>query len=68
MSEAEKKEILETYNWIKVKKYNEESLSDGSVDWREAYEQLLNHHKKETDFLIKTVRKLVVHIDTEDKK
>lgn len=59
MTDLEKKEYLETFKWIKVKKYVEEEITDGSVDWRDAYFELLDHHKKETDFLIKKVRELV---------
>lgn len=61
MTIEEKKEILETFNWIKVKKYIEldPRMSSDDYDWKTEYFNLLNHHKKETDFLIKKVRDLV---------
>ncbi|MBP6732083.1 MAG: hypothetical protein KA149_08490 [Chitinophagales bacterium] len=55
MNELEKKEILETYKWIKVKKYNmREDLS-----WEERYKELEQHHLEETTFLIEKIRELV---------
>jgi hypothetical protein len=55
MNELEKKEILETYKWIKVKKYsmNEE------LSWEERYKELEKHHIEETTFLIEKIRELV---------
>lgn len=43
-------------NWIKVPKFSEEDL-----DWfnyADAYVALLEHHEKETKFLIQTCKKL----------
>lgn len=57
--EIERKEILETFKWIKVERYMEKDITDDSVDWKKSYFELLEHHKKETDFLIKKIRELV---------
>ena len=46
------KEILETYNWIKTKKYND----DITLSWEERYKKLEKHHIEETSFLIEKVR------------
>lgn len=55
MKTEEKKEILETYKWIKVKPYkmNEE------LSWEERYREFEKHHIDETNFLIDKVRTLV---------
>lgn len=58
MSESDKKEILETYNWIKVKKYED----DLGLSWEERYKKLEEHHKKETEFLIKKVRDIILFL------
>lgn len=49
------KEILETYNWIKTKKYND----DITLSWEERYKKLEKHHIEETSFLIGKVRDIV---------
>lgn len=46
------KNILETYNWIKVKKYKD----DPNLSWEERYKQLEIHHIEETTFLINKIR------------
>ena len=38
MEELEKKEILETYKWIKIKKYKD----DDTLTWEERYKRLNN--------------------------
>ena len=55
MNESEKKIILETYKWIKVKKY----VDDESLSWEERYNKLEKHHLEETSFLIDKIRELV---------
>ena len=55
MTETEKKEILESYKWIKVKKYTE----DESLSWEERYKKLEQHHLEETNFLIEKIRGIV---------
>lgn len=41
------------YSWNKVKKFNESKYLDSDdVDWKEAYNELLNHHNNESEFLI----------------
>jgi hypothetical protein len=55
MNEEEKIEILETYKWIKVKPYKD----DTSLTWKERYEQLEQHHIQETTFLIEKIREIV---------
>jgi hypothetical protein len=55
MSAEEKQEILETYKWIKVKKY----VDDTNLSWEERYKRLEQHHVEETTFLINKVREIV---------
>lgn len=55
MEELEKKEILETYKWIKIKKYKD----DDTLTWEERYKRLEQHHIEETNFLIGKVREIV---------
>lgn len=50
--------IINSYSWIKIKKYEEEAPSNPNVDWRDSYFNLLKHHKEETEFLIGTCRNL----------
>lgn len=57
MTDLEKKEYLETFKWIKVKRYVEKE--PGDIDYQDEYFKLLEHHNKETEFLINEVRKLV---------
>ena len=56
MTQAEKDKYRDTFDWVKVKKYVE---IDQSNDWKAEYFELLQHHKKETEFLINEVRKIV---------
>lgn len=58
MEEFEKKEILETYKWIKIKKYKE----DEDLTWEERYKKLEEHHIEETNFLINKIRDIVKEI------
>ena len=53
--QVEKKEILNTYKWIKVKKY----IDDESLTWQERYKALEKHHIEETNFLINKVREII---------
>jgi hypothetical protein len=55
MDIKEKQEILETYKWIKVKKY----VDDTNLSWEERYKRLEQHHVEETTFLINKVREIV---------
>jgi len=55
MNEQEKKEILETYRWIKVKKFED----DEGLSWEERCKLLEKHHKEETNFLIAKIREIV---------
>jgi hypothetical protein len=59
MTKEEKIEILETYKWIKIKKYED----DDSLTWEERYKRLEEHHTKETTFLISKIREIVKEID-----
>ncbi len=52
MTQEEKRIILETYKWIKVKKY----VDDQSLSWEERYKRLEKHHLEETNFLIDKIR------------
>lgn len=58
MEESDKKEILETYKWIKVKKYTD----DETLTWEERYKRLEEHHIEETSFLINKIREIVKNI------
>ena len=51
----DKKEILETYKWVKVKRY----VDDETLSWEDRYGRLDKHHIDETTFLIDKVRELV---------
>ena len=51
-------EIINSYTWIKVKKYTEENSGNPIRGWEKEYLNLLKHHKKETKFLIATCREL----------
>lgn len=55
MDDIEKKEILESYKWIKVKKYKD----DSSLTWEERYRLLEEHHIEETNFLISKIRDII---------
>ena len=55
MNAAEKKQILETYSWIKVKGHRD----DPTKSWEERYKELEKHHLAETEFLIKKIREIV---------
>lgn len=58
MEELGKKEILETYKWIKIKNYKD----DDTLTWEERYRILEKHHIEETNFLIDKVREIVKNI------
>lgn len=70
MDKTLKKEMLESYKWIKVKKY----VDDDTLSWEERYKKLNQHHIEETNFLINFVRGLVreddkkisIKVDTND--
>lgn len=55
LSEEEKRDILENYKWIKVKKY----VMDENLSWEERYRKLDEHHIEETNFLINKIREIV---------
>lgn len=55
MTPEEKNEILNSYKWIKVKKYKLEDYDD----WQDAYYALEKHHIEETNFLISKLREIV---------
>ena len=57
MTAAEKTLILDTYKWIKIKRFDD-SIYD-TVE--EKYAALLLHHKEETEFLINFVREIVAN-------
>jgi hypothetical protein len=58
MNELDKKEILETYKWIKVYKYKD----DENLTWEERYRRLEEHHIDETNFLICKIRDIIKNI------
>ncbi len=55
MEKPEKIEILESYKWIKVDKYKD----DTNLTWEERYQKLMSHHIEETNFLINKIREIV---------
>ena len=55
MNQNEKEIILNSYKWIKVKRY----VDDESLSWEERYRRLEKHHLEETSFLIDKVREIV---------
>lgn len=55
MKQEEIDEILNTYQWIKVKKY----MPNPDETWEERYKNLEKHHLEETQFLIDKVREIV---------
>ncbi len=55
MTQEEKEEILNTYKWIKVKKYKKEDY----INIEDAYTALEAHHIEETSFLLKKLRDIV---------
>ncbi len=55
MTPEEKQEILETYKWIKVKRYT----LDKTKSLEERYRDLEAHHLEETNFLIDKIRQIV---------
>ncbi len=55
MTPEEKREIIETYKWIKVKRYQ----LDESKSWEERYRDLEKHHLEESNFLITKIRQIV---------
>ena len=55
MTQEEKQIILETYKWIKVKKF----VDDQSLSWEERYKRLEKHHLEETNFLIDKIREVI---------
>lgn len=56
MTQEEKDEILNTYKWIKVQKYNVLEAGDQPD---EKYKHLEKHHIEETSFLIEKLRQIV---------
>lgn len=54
-------EILNSYNWIKVKAFEPK----GTL--QEKYDSLMDHHIAETDFLIKKVRELAKRLRDADE-
>lgn len=60
MTKEEFFELTTTFNWIKVKKWDEYQAKEleQKEDFDILYEQLKQHHEKETMFLIEKVREL----------
>ena len=55
--------IVEGYTWIKVKKYEELTYVDEYDKINGShYCELLEHHKKETEFLINKCRELALEL------
>lgn len=55
MTPEEKQEILNSYKWIKVKRYKD----DVTKSWEERYKELEKHHLEETNFLITKIHEIV---------
>ena len=56
MEKQELETIINSYSWIKVKRFDEVLRPDDDVDVM--YVGLVEHHKEETEFLIKKCREL----------
>ena len=54
MQKPEYDNIRLTTNWIKIRRYTD----DSNLSWQERYEALERHHIEETEFLISKIRKL----------
>jgi hypothetical protein len=50
--------IINSYKWIKVKRYKDVDMNDDSIDFKSEYEKLNQHHIEETKFLIEKCREL----------
>jgi len=57
MKKDELKEILSSYNWIKIDKFNPKDLTDINSPM-DLYNKLEKHHTEETNFLINKCREL----------
>tara|TARA_X000000368_G_scaffold418138_1_gene416713 strand:+ start:6667 stop:6879 length:213 start_codon:yes stop_codon:yes gene_type:complete len=57
MDKHKLKEIIETYKWIKVEKFDPKNLKDVNTPM-DLYNRLESHHIEETEFLIKVCREL----------
>ncbi len=55
MNNEDKNEILNTFKWIKVKKFKD----DETKTWEERYKDLEKHHVEETQFLIDKIREII---------
>jgi hypothetical protein len=63
MEREDLEKILEGFTWIKVKKYEELTYVDEYEEINGShYCDLLNHHKKETEFLINKCRELATEL------
>jgi predicted Rossmann-fold nucleotide-binding protein len=62
MTTKEIEEILNSYSWIKVKRFDPNprkiTFIDPGDQYKESYRELEKHHKEETEFLIKKCREL----------
>jgi hypothetical protein len=58
LTDAEINEICQTWNWVKVKRYQD----DPTKSWEDRYKALERHHLKETEFLIAKVRELAARL------
>lgn len=61
MNKEDLEKIIEDYSWIKVKKFID--FASSSSDWdssndRQHYLKLMEHHERETEFLINKCREL----------
>lgn len=65
--ESELKAMADSYSWIKVKRFDP-NIYDYATDYETLYEDLLEHHKKETEFLINKCRELALKVLDEKRK
>jgi hypothetical protein len=57
-----REKILNSYSWVKVKRFDasyEDLKADPNTNWKLEYQELMEHHEKETNFLINYIRKIV---------
>jgi hypothetical protein len=57
MDKDKLKEIIESYKWIEVKKFDPKNMR-GVNNINDLYKKLESHHIEETEFLIKVCREL----------
>ena len=66
MSKEELEEIINSYKWIKVKRFDPKDLTDVNK-MSDLYDKLERHHEEETLFLINKCRDLARELLNQNK-